>query len=72
MLMNAAYYRGAARPMFRACASRQFSLLVPLQSKASLPAEIQSSPLTDRYFNELKAQYTTFNEACHVELQEMN
>jgi len=70
--MNAAYLRGAARPMYRACATRQFSLLVPLQAKANLPAEIQNSPLTDRYFNELKAQYATFNEACNVELQEMN
>ncbi len=70
--MNAAYLRGAARPVLRTCSTRQFSLLVPLQSKANLPAEIQSTPLTDRYFNELKAKYATFNAACHVELQEMN
>ena len=55
MLMNAAYLRGAARPVLRTCYTRQFSLLVPLQSKANLPAEIQSTPLSDRYFNELKA-----------------
>jgi hypothetical protein len=72
MLMNAAFLRGAARPISRTCTKRQFSLLVPLQTKANLPAEIQNTPLTDRYFNDLKAQYATFNAACHVELQEMN
>ena len=58
--------------MLRTCSIRQFSLLVPLQVKANLPAELQNSPLTDRYFNDLKAEYAKFNANCQVELQEMN
>lgn len=64
MMMNAALLRGASRPMLRTCSVRQFSLLVPLQVKANLPAELQNSPLTDRYFNDLKAEYAKFNANC--------
>lgn len=38
-------------------ARRNFSLLVPVQGKADVPAEIQSSPITDQYFAELEASY---------------
>lgn len=72
MMMNAAFVRGASRPLFRTCATRQFSLLVPLQNKLSLPAELTNTPLTDRFFNDLKADYAIFNAACQTELQEMN
>lgn len=53
-------------------AKRNFSLLVPVQGKADVPAEIQSSPVTDKFFADLEASYAEFNEQCKNELQVMN
>jgi hypothetical protein len=55
MMMKAAFLRGASRPTIGSCSARQFSLLVPLQGKTTPPAEVSSTPITDRYFSELKA-----------------
>lgn len=52
---------------------RAFSqLLVPLGSQAPAPAELTSTPLTDKYFADLAVEYKQFNDNCAVELQEMN
>lgn len=55
--MNSSYLRRVASPVFKVNSKRSFSLLVPLEGKANLPAEIKNTPLTDRYFNDLKVQY---------------
>ena len=52
--------------------ARNFSLLVPLQTRAEVPAEVLSTPVSDKYFADLEASYAQFNENCLSELQEMN
>jgi len=59
--MKKSFIRGASKPWFGSVAQKNFSLLVPLQTNASVPAELSITPLTDRHFSELKAKYTTFN-----------
>lgn len=57
----------------RPSAMRNFALLVPITKEPrSLPADVQTTPLTDAYYSELQASYTEFNESCKTELQEMN
>lgn len=52
---------------------RQFALLVPVsRPPTELPADIQTTPLTDAYYNRLQQEYAVFNESCKTELQEMN
>jgi len=45
---------------------------MPLQTKLELPAEIQSTPISDKYFADLEASYVQFNQNCQAELSEMN
>ena len=52
--------------------SRQFSLLVPLQAKAQVPAEVQNTPLTNAFFADLEQKHTEYNESCKAQLKEMN
>ena len=53
-------------------AQRQFSLLVPLQAKAEVPAEVSNHPLTDEYFRELTQMHNEYNVDCQNQLKEMN
>ena len=55
-----------ARNMLRrAClprvTARPFSLLVPLQSKTEMPADLMVTPLSDAHFAALDAKYEAFN-----------
>lgn len=57
----------------RPSAIRNFSLLVPIQSPPkSLPADVQTTPLSDAYFAGIAQKHADFNEACKAELKEMN
>ena len=58
----------------RPTAQRFFSssLLVPMSAKAEVPAEVQSTPMSDAAHETLLANYAAFNEQCQGELQEMN
>ena len=55
-------------------AMRCFSsgLLVPLQSKAAVPAEIENSHISDYAHAQLQEKYAAFNEQCKAEQKEMN
>jgi hypothetical protein len=55
--MNRFVQRQAAKAMLLKTPSRQFSLLVPLQTKQSAPAELTYTPLTDAAFAQLQASY---------------
>jgi 4a-hydroxytetrahydrobiopterin dehydratase len=45
---------------------------MPLVTRAEAPAELQSTPLSDKFFLSNAAKFATFNEQCAVELKEMN
>ena len=61
----------AAKP---ARAMRCFSsgLLVPLQTKVDMPAEIENNNISEYAHAQLQESYRQFNEQCKGELQEMN
>jgi 4a-hydroxytetrahydrobiopterin dehydratase len=60
------------RASIRPVAFRPFSLLVPLQSRAEMPADLMTTPLSDAAFAKLDAEHAAFNELCATQLQEMN
>ena len=48
---------------------RNFALLVPLtKAPKELPADIQTTPLTDAYYGQLQQEYVEFNDSCKTEL----
>mmetsp|Transcript_33597 Transcript_33597/g.24262 ORF Transcript_33597/g.24262 Transcript_33597/m.24262 type:complete len:268 (+) Transcript_33597:30-833(+) len=62
----------ASRSQITKLTQRQFSLLVPLQTKADAPAEVQHTPITDAYYAEMTKMHTEYNESCQSQLKEMN
>lgn len=59
--------------MYRQPAMRAFSTVVPIEKPShDVPAELQSTPLTDAYFKKLDQQYDEFNESCRIEAMQMN
>ena len=58
----------------RLLSSRNFStaLLQPLFQAPQLPAELETTPLTDAYFAALAEKHDLFNKDCGRQLQEMN
>jgi hypothetical protein len=45
---------------------------MPLATRAEAPAELQNTPLSDKFFSTSAAKFDAFNRQCAVELKEMN
>ncbi len=45
---------------------------MPVVRTQAPPAEMTNTPVTDKYFSDLKTQYSEYTEQCTVELAEMN
>lgn len=48
------------------------SLLVPLQAKMDIPAELENRNISEYAYSQQLEKYAAFNEQCKSELQEMN
>ena len=68
--MSASGRRALGRPTSFRCFSN--TLLVPLQTKTVLPAEVEQCHISEYAHQQLQEKYAVFNEQCKAELQEMN
>lgn len=62
----------AKAPLFRAAQRSMSTLLVPLEQRPELPAELGSYELTTRELTDLEKSFKEFNASALEQLKEMN
>lgn len=62
----------ANAPLFRAAQRSMSTLLVPLEQRPELPAELGSYELTTRELTDLEKSFKEFNASALEQLKEMN
>lgn len=62
----------AKAPLFRAAQRSMSTLLVPLEQRPELPAELGSYELTTRELSDLEKSFKEFNASALEQLKEMN
>ena len=72
MIVNRLARRQMSAAMLINMPTRKFSLLVPMDQRASAPEEVENTPIHDAALANQQAFYKEYNESCYTQLEEMN